>query len=157
ADVGEPPADTEGATDHVKIARPDAAFLQQVDVASQLATRADGADASTGEQHEAVGERGRDRLMLDHDHGRTRSAELGKQIEDRSFAERVDVGGRLVEKDELRAKREHRGHRQALLLATREARGIPIAEGPEPDPLKGVGGARMDLAPLDAELVEREA
>src|SRR5689334_20680074 len=94
-------------------------------------------DPPVGEEHDAVGVTGGDGVMGDH---HDRLAEVGDglahELEDLGTRLRVEVPGRLVGEDDLRAARERPCDGDPLLLPTRQlGRPMlePVGEADRPD------------------------
>src|SRR5206468_5638914 len=101
-----------------------------------------GADAAVADVDDAVGNRRRARIVADDDRGRALSSgELADQLVDDRGVLRVELAGRLVREQELRAMCQCRAERDPLLLAAGEL--VRIGAGPvrEPDLAQEVGGS----------------
>ena len=94
----------------------------------------DAGDAAVGEEHDAVGERRRRRVVRDHD---DRLAEVvdgaAHELEDLAAGGRVEVAGRLVAEDDGGPRDERARHGDALLLAAGHLGGPVVAAIAEPD------------------------
>jgi hypothetical protein len=110
------------------------------------------------EHHDPVDEG--DRLvhpMLDEDERRAQAVQdAGKDLAHLGGAIRIEVSGRLVEHEEARPEGKRAGERQALLLATRERMGRPVARVRKLDRRQRSVHARPDAVGRDASVLEPE-
>ena len=91
-------------------------------------------EAAVGQEQDAVGVGGGDRVVGDHDDGLAEVVDdVAQEGEDLAAGPRVERAGRLVGEDDLGPRDERAGDRDALLLAARELGG-PVAQAvAEPD------------------------
>ena len=97
-------------------------------------------DRATGavEGQDDVGERPRrvDAVLDEDDRGRPFRADGCEALEERGRTGRVEIGGRLVEDEQARHRRQDARQREPLLLAARERSGQASPRATEPDGLE---------------------
>ena len=147
---------SQGGEHAVQIGRMNSAFFEQFEPSHQVARRTLGDYLALAKQHEAVGAAQHLGLVLDHDQAESLLAQAANQRKDLGLALGVEVGGRLVEHDHRRAKREHRGNREPLLFAARERGRIAMLEAGEADRLERGADAARHLGTLHPDLLHRE-
>ena len=79
------------------------------------------------------------------------------ELEDVALADGVQVGRRFVHDDHRGTARKHRGDGQPLLLASRQAGGVPLFEARQADPVQGLFDAGFHLIAVHGEVLERES
>ena len=106
------------------------------------------------EKHDAIGHRKHplDTLLGEHDC----DSEPGDVLDERLCRRRVELRGRLVEKEQLRPQRERGREADPLQLAARELGGSPACEMERADCGERVLGAAVDLGRRSADVLEPE-
>ena len=140
----------------VQIRRMNPALLEQFEPRHQVVRRALGDYLALAKQDEAVGAAQHLGLMLDHDQAESLLAQAANQREDLGLALGVEVGGRLVEHDHRRAKREHRGDREPLLFAAGKRGRIAMLEAGKANRLERGADATRHLGAFHPDLLHRE-
>ena len=140
----------------VQIGRMNPALLEQFEPRHQIVRRALGDNLALAKQHQAVSAAQHLGLVLDHDQAESLLAQAANQRKDLGLALGVEVGGRLVEHDHRRAKREHRGDREPLLFAAGERGRIAMLEAGQADRLERGADAARHLGALHPDLLHRE-
>jgi hypothetical protein len=77
-------------------------------------------DSPLGHLHPASRSRGDCRIVGDEDDGSSATGEVSEEIEDVFRAVRIEVSGRFVREQKVRAKEQGAGYRDALLLSARQ-------------------------------------
>ena len=79
------------------------------------------------------------------------------ELEDVALADGVQVGRRFVHDDHRGTARKHRGDGQPLLLASRQAGGVPLFEARQSDPIQRPVDAGFHLIAVHGEVLEGES
>ncbi len=94
--------------------------------------------------------------MLDEQDGATVRADAVEHAEQVAAADRIEVGGRLVQEEHVGLERQQPRDREPLLLAAGERRRVAALEAREPDGLERGLDARRHVGGGHAELLEAE-
>ena len=140
----------------VQIRRMNPALLEQFEPRHQVVRRALGDYLALAKQDEAIGAAQHLGLMLDHDQAESLLAQAANQREDLGLALGVEVGGRLVEHDHRRAKREHRSDREPLLFAAGKRGRIAMLEARKANRLERGADATRHFSAFHPDLLHRE-
>ena len=94
-------------------------------------------DAAVMQERDLVGEAPHlPQIVRDQHHARSLRAHGADQALDRRGRGRIEIGGRLVEDQDLRTRRQRAGDRQQLLLAAREHAGRHMRQMRKPRALQ---------------------
>src|SRR3954451_3047844 len=103
-------------------------------------------DAAAVHEHHPVGRAaGKAHLVRDDDHRHSVPRERRHHVEDLVDHLRVERRGRLVEEHDLRGHGQGTRDRHALLLATRQLRGVLVSLRSDADPVEQLVGAALGL------------